>query len=137
MSIFFLISLACLPNVYTADHFSFFFGHTHYRENRYPILLGSVKVAAFSQGRRAPISGKKSRQGCSSTKGRCGAATLPTTILSHYSGVYYRQKCHLIGKRLMEQTTFTAGDTGAGLFIGVIQQDGAYYGIKISAYWEA
>ena len=37
----------------------------------------------------------------------------------------------------MKQTTFTAGDTGAGLFIGVIQQDGAYYGIKLSAYWEA
>lgn len=37
----------------------------------------------------------------------------------------------------MKQMTFTAGDTGAGLFIGVIQQDGAYYGIKLSAYWEA
>lgn len=79
---------------------------------------------------------RKAGRGRSSTKERGGATTLPTTILSHYSGVYHRQKCHLIGKRLSKQTTFTAKDTSAGLFIGVIQQDGAYYGIKISAYWE-
>lgn len=69
-----------------------------------------------------------------------GGAGRPLPPLQYYPIIVEcitDRKYHLIGKRLSKQTTFTAKDTSAGLFIGVIQQDGAYYGIKISAYWEA
>lgn len=69
-----------------------------------------------------------------------GGAGRPLSPLQYYPIIVEcitDRKYHLIGKRLMKQMTFTAGETGAGLFIGAIQQDGAYYGIKLSAYWEA